>query len=153
MKRSIAVFFVFVSCVCFAGKIEIPGGKRVTRAGVISIAAPWVKDKGKKFDIGVSLTNESKQSIIVMLGDLHCKRGNLDGVLHHTFFNTGERTIDLTPGQNKSFNMVCDVHEATRGDYRVTIGRVFANPANDGKTKGEVLATNVEWVLSQLEVK
>ena len=153
MKRSIAVFFAFVACVCFAGKIKIEGGKKVTKAGVISVSADWVKDKGKKYDINLSLTNESKQSIIVMLNDLHCKRGNATGIIHHTFFNTGERTIDLTPGQVKSFNMVCDVKEPTRGDYQVSIGRVFENPANDGKTKGKVLATDVVWELSQLKAK
>ena len=37
----------------------------------------------------------------------HCKRGELDGtVKQHTLFNTGERSIDLTPGQLKHFNMV-----------------------------------------------
>ncbi len=120
--------------------------------GVISVWPSWIKDKGKKFDLQLNIVNlDQKQGIIVMLQDMSCKRGDIVGTLKHTFFNTGERTIDLKPGQAKSFNMVCTLPAIVKGDYLVTFGKVYANPKLDGYTQGPVLAQSLVWKYSDVK--
>lgn len=122
-----------------------PSENRVTRSGAISLSAEWLKDKGKRFDIGLRLRNEHEKPVIVLLREMRCYRGNTEGVLKHTFFNTGERTIDLRVGQLKSFKFDCVVGERTHGDFRVIVGRVYENGSGDGRSLGKVLAQDVEW--------
>ena len=117
--------------------------------GVISVWSSWVKDKKDKFDLQLNIVNlDEKQGLIVMLQDMGCKRGDVTGTLKHTFFNTGERTIDLKPGQSKSFNMVCKTPIPVKGDYVVTFGKVYANPKLDGYTQGPILAQSLVWKYS-----
>src|SRR3712207_1781954 len=75
--------------------------------GVISLWAEWIKDKDDKFDARLHIRNESSDHIIVLLRDMTCGRGDRHGTLKHTFFNTGERTMDFGPGEEKDFNVVC----------------------------------------------
>ena len=80
-----------------------------------------------------------------MMGEIQCYHGASQGVLKHTFFNTGERTIDFAPTETKSFNAVCDLQgEKGTGDFRIVIGSVYSNAAGDGKTRGELLAKDIE---------
>lgn len=118
---------------------------KITRPGVISVSADWVKMKGKKFDIGLNLTNEHSKSIIVLLKEIKCFKGKNEGMLKHTFFNTGERTIDLRPGQMKAFRFVCDGGDKEDSEMKIVIGKVYENPNDDMKTTGKTLAQNVEW--------
>ena len=63
----------------------------------------------------------------------------------HTFFNTGERTIDFKPAEAKTFNLVCRLGAETTGAMRLTIAKVYENQTLDGKTAGKVVASNIEW--------
>lgn len=139
----VAVVFVLGAC---AGKKTIEGGGgKVTKAGVLSVWGNWIKDKGGKFDIEFAIQNESDKGLIILLADMQCSKGGASGELKHTFFNTGERTIDFTPKQTKKFRMVCKIGSDVKGEYQITINRVFTNPGNDGKTKGDVVANNIVW--------
>jgi hypothetical protein len=134
---------------CGGGKAAIaPEQSAMKKEGVISMNVEWVKDKRTKYDIRLILHNESSGPIIVKLGDMQCYRGERQGILHHTFFNTGERTIDFRVGQSKVFQMVCDLGTKAEGDYRIIFGRVFDNPANDGATIGKVISESIEWKAS-----
>jgi hypothetical protein len=130
---------------CSGKKVKLNDGNKVSKNGVV-LWASWIKDKGKKFDLQLNLLNETKKSIIINLSDMSCFRGSLQGELKHTFFNTGERTIDLGVGLKKSFNMVCNYGEKASGNYKIVISQVFENPGSDGKTRGAVIANNLEWV-------
>jgi hypothetical protein len=116
-----------------------------SKKGVVSAWADWVKPKGKKYDMRFHFKNESTGSIIVKSSDVSCFRGAVQGEMHYTFFNTGERTIDLGVGQNKGANMVCSFPAVLTGDFKVTIARVFDNPSNDGKTAVNVIANDLVW--------
>jgi hypothetical protein len=118
----------------------------VTKRGVVSCWADWVKDKGDKFDISFSIRNESDQALIVFLHDIVAGRGKAEGPVRYGNFGIGERTIDFHPGQTKEQTFVCDaVDVAKSGPYHVTIKRVYSNPNHDGRSYGEVLAEDVEW--------
>jgi hypothetical protein len=147
MKNTIVLFFVFLVCsYSFAGKVDIAvSDNKVTKAGIISLYAEWVKDKGKKYDIGFNIRNESDKGIIVLLSEMRCYRGKEEGVLKHTFFNTGEKTINFRSGELKSMTLVCRLTTKEEGEYRITVGHVYANASGDGKTLGKELLKNVEW--------
>lgn len=122
-----------------------PSSNRVGQPGLISVWADWVKDKGDKFDIQLNLKNESERSLIVSLHAMRCYRGEHEGKLKHTFFNTGEKLIDLRPGDSKDMRLVCTLDGETRGEFRIVIDRVFDNPTSDGVQTGEVLARDLQW--------
>jgi hypothetical protein len=145
MKRLLV--FAFIGTL-FAGcghKIVNPGNVATGKDKVLSAYAGWVKDKGKKYDLDFHLRNDSDKPIIVFLADLTCMRGDVQGVLKHTFFNTGERTINIRPGAEKSSNMVCNLGTKTKGDFKITVKNVFSNPSGDGVNAGQVIAKDITW--------
>lgn len=125
----------------------IPGPEnKMVAKGILSVSVPWIKDKGEKFDVNLSLHNESdKMGIVVFLSDIGCARGARSGELKHTFFNTGEKTIDFRPGETKSFTLVCRYGEKVGGDFKLSVSKVYDNPSLDGKTVGKVIAKGMSW--------
>ncbi len=119
--------------------------KPVTAPGVASMWVNWIKDKGEKFDFEMVIKNESDKGIIVYLYEISCDRGSRHGEVKHTFFNTGERTIDFRPHEQKKFGLVCRHEEEAKGDYKITIGSVYDNPSGDGKITGKKIANNLVW--------
>jgi hypothetical protein len=137
---------------CGGGKITLaPEASVMKEEGVLSMNVEWVKDKKKKYDIRMRIRNEAKTPIITRLGDMACFRGERQGMLKHTFFNTGERTIDFHIGEQKVFQMVCDLGMKVEGPFRIVFGRVYDNPSDDGATVGKEIATNVEWKASMTD--
>ncbi len=145
--KNFAILMCFVALVgCGGKKIAMNSGNYAVAPGKLSMTVGWIKDKASKLDIHLSLKDESNESaMIVYLHDIGCYRGDQHGDLKHTFFNTGERTIDFKPGQTKSFNVVCKLGSEGSGPLRVVIAKVYDNPGFDGKTAGKILATNIEW--------
>jgi hypothetical protein len=131
---------------CSSKKVFSNANASVTENRLLQVRADWLKDKGTKFDIEISVHNISETDVIFLLNEMSCAKGDNSGQLKHTFFNTGERTIDLRRGQVKRFKMVCDIGVKTPGDYTIGIGRVFDNPTGDGATKGNVLTEKIAWV-------
>jgi hypothetical protein len=132
---------------CSHGKELRTSSAKVTENPWITISALELKDKSKKYDIELVIRNKSDRDIIIYLRDMQCYRGEIPGMLKHTFFNTGERTIDFHRGQMKKFRLVCDLGTKQQGAYKIVVGRVFDNPEGDGSTKGKVLAQSIEWNL------
>lgn len=131
---------------CGSRMIRQDMNSSVGKPGVIKVWANWVKDKKAKFDMNFSMVSENDdQMIIVFLADISCSRGGMAGQVKHTFFNSGERTIQLAPRQGKNFNMVCYTPGPTTGEFNVTVAKVFENPSKDGKTPGKVIAENLVW--------
>ena len=118
---------------------------KVSKPGLGTLAVDWIKMKSKKYDFKWTLTNDYNGSTIVLLSDIQCFKGNKMGTLKHTFFNTGERTIDFAQGQTKSFKTVCNLGANVEGAARIMILRIYSNPSNDGLTRKDVIAENIEW--------
>jgi len=137
--------FVLVAAAC-GGRVKLDPQSNVAKQdGIVSMWAEWVKDKGDKYDIRMNIKNDSDQATIIMLNGLQCYRGQIPGRLKHTFFNTGERTMDFRPGELKTFNLVCVYGSDTKGDFRIVIDRIFENPSGDGRQTGKVVAQKIEW--------
>lgn len=152
MKLEILAFALAMGAAvpALASEKFVPGPENKMNAkDVLTVTVPWIKDKGSKFDVNIVMQNDSAdKSIVVFLSDMNCGRGAQLGQLKHTFFNTGERTIDFHPKQTKSFNLVCNYGEKTKGDFKLSIAKVYDNPSNDGKTVGKVLAKDLNWTQS-----
>lgn len=119
------------------------GPKGINEIFVVDVK--WIKDKGKKYDLRIKLANNSNNGLIVMLNDLSCFKGEIMGTISHTFFGTGERTIDLKARETKEFNAVCKIGVKVDGSYKLVVRRVFENPSDDGKTKGKILLKEIVW--------
>ena len=146
MKKILfGLFLGAVGLTSCSGKKIIPDGSdRVTKNN-ISIWSSWVKNKSDKFDVRLHIANDSEKDVIILLSEMHCFRGTIRGELKHTFFNTGERTIDFRPRETKEFNLVCRTNENAEGDFKIVVGHVYANPQGDGKTRGDAIAKDLEW--------
>ena len=143
MKLVIAMFLFLVSVNAY-GKITLEQKPvQIGKAG--STWVNWIKDKGEKYDFELVVKNESNKGMIIFLSDISCYRGNAMGEVKHTFFNTGERTIDFKPNEMKKFTLVCAYGSKTAGDFSVKIAQAFDNPNNDGKTTGKVIGKAIEW--------
>lgn len=130
----------------------VPEDNKVIGEGVLAVWGDWIVDKGDKFDVHLHLQNCSKQSIIVFARDISGAKGDSPGKVGFPAFGIGERTIDLAPAQIKSVTLGCK-HGAAKGDFKITVNRVFANPSDDRRTPGEVVATKVKWVLPESAAK
>lgn len=148
MIRVLTVLGLMIFVSACANKKIAPDPTNVTTAkGVISFWGAWVKDKGDKFDINLHVQNEDQdQGIIIYLSDIRCSHGGRRGEIKHTFFNTGERTIDFRPGEKKAFNLVCRTGSDGRGgEILIGVDRVYSNPGLDGRTVGKVIAKGLVW--------
>src|SRR5262249_52059607 len=134
MKFICVMVSVLLLSACGSGPIHPDVSTAASKDGVAKVWVAWVKDKGKKFDMNLNLTNLSdKKHMIIFLSDISCGRGGTNGVVRHTLFNSGERTINFAPGQSKAFNTVCVLPAKASGDYVVTVGKIFDNPSGDGR--------------------
>ena len=120
---------------------------KVTKSGVISVWGTELKIKSKKFDVLLHITNESKGSIIIHHSSMLCARGAKNGILKHSFFGAGEKTIDFATGQSKKFRMTCDIDDKSTGDFTITIPKVYENPTGDGRTSGKVIGSDIIWTV------
>lgn len=145
MRSIFCLGLLVVLGACGHGKIALDSTNSNVANEVVSLTVLWLKDKGKKFDVELQIQNKSNEDIIIKLADMNCGKGTAGGQLKHTFFNTGERTIDFTGHQMKRFRLVCDIGQKVPGDFQISINRIFANPEGDGATKGKQIAEKLQW--------
>ncbi len=126
-----------------------PDRGAVRLPGLIEVAPVWVKDKRKKFDLRVRLTNTSPEPFILLLSDIGCARGEEPGEVRHTLFGAGERTVDFRGGQSKVFTLICLTDGAEAGDFVFTVRAVREDLHRDGGTPGRVLAENIVWAMTE----
>jgi hypothetical protein len=146
MKYVLSLALVLIIGVGCSHRQTIGGNNKITLPKVLSIWSPWVKDKATKFDIRLNLVNESGQPIIIYSGEVHCYRGSTEGRIS----NVGKRVIDFAVGETKTFNTHCDFDSAgVRGDFRIRVAAVYANPNRDTVTKGALLGNNIELAIPE----
>ena len=141
------VLVIFVSVFAKAADMFHPDSANQLKApGIFAVTIPWIKDKGDKYDVKMVLHNENtEKGLIVFLTDLSCKRGNVTGMLKHTFFNTGEKVIDFKPNETKDFTLVCKTEGTQTGEFKLSLSKIYENPSLDGKTVGKVVAKDLTW--------
>lgn len=150
MKFVLSFILCAVSLAASAEDRFIPDPENQMKAkDIMSVWVAWIKNKGEKYDLNINMRNENPdKAYIVFLSDMGCKRGKVRGQLKHTFFNTGERTIDFKPNEAKDFNLVCKTVGGRSGDFQLSISRIYENPSMDGKTVGKVVAKDLTWTQS-----
>jgi len=145
MKFLITIATLSLLTACGHSRVMTDPATTAGKDGLAKLYVSWVKDKGDKWDMEVQLKNTSDKHIIILLNDISCARGETQGMLRHTFFNTGERTIQFSPGQFKSFIAVCTLPGDVTGDFSVTVAKVWDNPSSDGKTPGKEIGGAITW--------
>lgn len=130
-------------------KVQIPG--------VMSVWSTAAKSKGKVFELDFHMMNESKGTVLVMVGDINCGRGPGTGTISHVttqgwmiFKTSKQNASEVIPfgiGQERILKFRCGDLASDTGEYKVLIHRVFENHNNDQITPGKVLATELTWKL------
>jgi len=129
---------------CSHKKIAVDESAQTAKKGVLSSSASWIKEKPKKFDIQVMLTNQSNKAEIVWLKDIHCSRNGLKGDVTMVDARHGDFPISLKPNVPKTLIFTCDYNrEVKAGDFKFNITRVYDNPSGDGRTNGQVIAKDL----------
>lgn len=155
--QSWARFFILTSAVaalglgCGHSKIDAGATNYVAKGGsAVEVYAEWIKDKGDKWDGEFFIKNTHSTGIIILLVDISCGRGSVSGQVKHSFFNTGERTIDFRPGEMKRFVLVCRMGaDVEQGEFFLNIKRVSEDTDGQGKVGGKVLVENVRWAIKE----
>ncbi len=145
LYTSILIAGILSLSACSGKKVLKEDNVDVTKNEVLDLRVNWLKNKGDKFDLEMTVINISKEDIIIMLNDVSCAKGSFPGVLRHTFFNTGEKTIDIRASQLKRFTLVCDLRTEVEGPYTVSINRIYTNLNSDGVSKGKTIGDKVVW--------
>jgi len=143
------VFLITAMSACTAKKYINVSQNKVTVKDIVAVWGSWIKEKGPKYDVNFHISNISEKFFIIMLHDLRCFKGDRPGTLMHTFFNTGERTIDFLPNETKSFKFVCRIGSQSTGKYKISIMRIYENPNRDGKQLGKIIAKDIDWVINE----
>ena len=140
------------SSIGFAKSAQQLENNEVKAGDAISVWASSVKDKDKKYDLSFNLRNLSTtDGLLVMFPDMSCKRGEVKGNLRYPTFGSKGNTLALKPEETKNFTVVCDLPTEVKGEYSIILGKVYANPSNDGYTQGKVLADTVVWKTSDVK--
>ena len=134
--------FLLLAC---SHQVELKAEQTRVEAQGLALQVNWLKDKGKKYDVELGITNNTGKDIVFQLGDMSCFRGTQQGMLKHTFFNTGERTIDFRSGQAKIFRLVCTLGNVAEGEYMIKIHNIRENPNGDGSSTGKLLIKSIAW--------
>lgn len=129
---------------CSHKKIAVDDSAQASKKGVLAISAAWIKEKPKKFDIQVMLTNQSGKPEIVWLKDIQCSRNGVKGDVTMVDARHGDFPIALKPSAVKTIVFTCDYNaEVKTGAFKFNITRVYDNPSDDGRTKGQVIAKDL----------
>ncbi|MFT5434165.1 MAG: hypothetical protein ACI9OJ_004878 [Myxococcota bacterium] len=124
--------------------------------GLFSVWGSWVKNKRKRVDVRFHIANDADTAIVIHRRDLHCSKGRRWGRLHLLSLPDRMSAILLRPRHAIDITAVCRLPRATRGDFRILISHVFEAPRRGHRTRrthrrraphGELLATDIEWVL------
>jgi hypothetical protein len=142
---ALALFLSLVMS-CSHKTVAITPQATAAQTDTFALQFNWIKDKGKKYDMQLTVKNGLSKNVLFYLTDLNCFRGSVQGTLKHTFFNTGHRTFKYHPGGTEKFNMVCNLGQESTGAYKITIGHLYENPNGDGKTQGNQIAENISVV-------
>lgn len=139
MKITLTVLFCWLAGSAFAKTEFAEEGNRVTREGILTLSSSWIKDKGKKFDIGFKMKNESKDAILVHPKEIQCGRGGVSGSINQ------DKVVPLRAGELREVVLTCLLSEKVKGPYKLKVTKVYANPGSDGKTLGKVIGEDIAW--------
>lgn len=124
-------------------KTYYPADPVAYKGKILKITVEQVKDRGNKFDVKSQIRNESDKSILLFFNGMECFKGDVPGRPVYRL-GIGERAINIPAGSFKRLDFRCDLtRDVETGKYKIKFNNVFANPSNDGKTQGDIIAKDV----------
>jgi hypothetical protein len=148
MKKHLTppLFLFFTLCACVHEPVALsPGSDSIEQPGVMAMRAEFLKDKGKKFDLKLVMTNLSPATEIIWLKDIRCARGNVPGELTMINARHGDVPITWRAGEVKALVFTCDYGHEMRGNFTLFISKISDNPSGDGRTVGKPLSSGLKF--------
>ena len=140
---------------CGAKKVSLMTDKNVAKSSISDVLKTeglWIKDKGKKFDVAIRMTNVSKKTLLVMRSDMIFKKGQhigntpyLRNELHVPSDNPSFLVFE--PGEVKQFHTTSYLDTKYKDkDFYFIVENVYENISQDLiiPKKGDILAKDIE---------
>ncbi|MCX6112083.1 MAG: hypothetical protein NTY22_02190 [Proteobacteria bacterium] len=144
---------LIASCATKNTNLASKGMIKSSSSDTLKIEGNWIKDKGKKFDLSVSITNIANKEILIKRVDMICKKGDHLGYYdrirneHTNIQSNNPQYLVFEPGEMKRFHFTCylDVKYKDK-DFYFIVKKVFENNSKDIDTpaKGSLLAKDIE---------
>ena len=147
LKIGLAVVLGALLLGCGARTKLIKNENAVLVEGLFEVWGQWVKDKGRKLDLKLTIANDFNAPILIRTRDVHCSRGERWGEVHFIDRHRSDTAIHVHPGRSTQLLLVCQLAEPVPGDIRVLFSHVFEDPHDSMAGVGELLASDIEWMV------
>ena len=107
--KLLSVLFSLLVLVAACAKRQMVATTPSIADAPISLSADWLKSRGHRTEVHVTIINKTDKTLSLHLQDLHCTRGNAPGSVHHKFQTSpfwGQ--IRLNPHETASNLIFCD---------------------------------------------
>jgi len=150
------VVAVLFTASCGATKVNLASkGLVKSSSDILKIEGNWIKDKGKKFDLSVKMTNLTNKELLVMRGDMICKKGEHVGSygsigrVHTNIASNRPLFLTFEPGEVQQFYITCILDpnvEYKDKDFYFVVKTVYENLSKSptAPEKGTKLAKDIE---------
>ncbi|MEZ4240639.1 MAG: hypothetical protein R3F59_31705 [Myxococcota bacterium] len=129
-----------------------PKNQVVAGDGALTVGADAVQPQDDHYVVKLALVNDTDEGLAIPQTEIRCRRGETQATLDYAAFGIGKKAITLGPGEVKLLTMKCQTGKLATGDFGITIGRVFADPAGTGAVDGEVRMKDVSWSIAELDL-
>lgn len=109
---------------------------------------PWEVDvTDPDYTLVFDVRNDTGEALLIPMQGARCVRGGFRAVAHGR-----GRPLVLGPFEVKRMEIRCDHGEWVTGDFGLVLPEVATNPSGDRRTPGEVLVTDVTWMLRERDL-
>ena len=146
MKRIAIVLCLLVTAAC--SKRQTVAMTPSQADAPISMSANWIKPRGKRVDLQVTIANKSEKSVEIQPQDFQCFRDAEMGTLTHKFDNPPHYgSVRLAPSQSRTELVICNFPTAGNGVYSLKVAKLYES-RDDGENGTKKLAEKLSWTFA-----
>ncbi|OUR99685.1 hypothetical protein A9Q84_01280 [Halobacteriovorax marinus] len=131
---------------CSSRRIVNVGNDSFNLGNSAKVYLTTLKNKGKKFDLGLSITTRDRGPILIKKEDFECGKGSVKGHIYK-FGRRAIPNIIVTNELMKNFLIVCSVDSRVEGDYYVEFKKVYSLDTNS-LSPGRLLHQDLKWIFN-----
>lgn len=146
MKAILALLTVLILTSCGTKRIVMVKNDSYDIGNRAKIYVTSIKDKGKKFDIGLSITSTTDERLIIQKSDLGCGKGEVTGSIIKYGKLRGPFVV-ISSGHMRNFYLVCRVDTDTEGDFFVSFNKVYDTKKNS-IAPSKVVLKDLKWSIN-----
>ncbi len=149
MKKIILLFCATIAASA-CSKPQMLVSSQASGDAPIEISANWIKSKGDKADIKVTITNKTAKILEIHPQDVHCMRDSETGFFRHEFVTPpyyGQ--IRLSPNETRTNMVFCDFKSKTLNakNFALKVDKIYEADGKDDE-KSKKIAENVNWTFT-----